>query len=116
MDLKNLPLPEFVKDEYKKFKKLTPIQKKAIEAGLLNNKSLLICAPTASGKTLVATLAISKTLGRGKSLYIVPLKALANEKYKEYKELLRNTRYKSIMSTSDIDSESSYLTNYDIIY
>ncbi len=115
MDLKNLPLPEFVKDEYKKFKELTPIQKKAIEAGLLDNKSLLICAPTASGKTLVATLTISKTLGNGKSLYIVPLKALANEKYKEYKELLRNTGYKSIMSTSDIDSESSYLANYDIL-
>jgi len=115
MNLKTLPLPIFVKNHYDKFNQLTPIQKKAVNSDLLNEKSLLICAPTASGKTLVATMAISKTLNKGKSLYIVPLKALANEKYREYKELLNETEYKVIMSTSDIDSESNYLAKYDIL-
>ena len=115
MNLKTLPLPIFVKNHYDKFNQLTPIQKKAVNSDLLNEKSLLICAPTASGKTLVATMAISKTLNKGKSLYIVPLKALANEKYREYKELLNETEYKVIMSTSDIDSESNYLSKYDIL-
>ena len=115
MDLKNLPLPKLIKDHYTKFNQLTPIQEKAINNDLLNEKSLLICAPTASGKTLIATMAISKTLGKGKSIYVVPLKALANEKHKEYKALLENTEHKVIMSTGDIDSESTYLANYDIL-
>ena len=60
-------------------------------------------------------MAITKTLGEGKSIYIVPLKALANEKYKEYKEYLENTEYKTIMSTGDIDSENNYLADNDLL-
>jgi len=94
---------------------LTPIQKKAVQAGLLEHKSQLICAPTASGKTLVATMAIANTLDKGTCIYLVPLKALANEKYKEYKQLLETTNYKTIMSTGDIDSKSPHLANYDLL-
>jgi len=54
MQIKNLPLPEYFKQFYNKFPNLTPIQEKAINANLLKKESLLICAPTASGKTLVA--------------------------------------------------------------
>jgi len=115
MKLNNLPLPHYFKEFYQKFTNLTPIQEKSIQSGLLENKSLLVCAPTASGKTLIATIAISNTLQRGKAVYLVPLKALANEKYKEYKELFQNTQYKVIKSTGDIDSESSYLANYDLL-
>lgn len=119
MNLNDLPLPEFFHKHYTKYNTLTPIQEKAVTAGLLENKSLLICAPTASGKTLVATMAICKTLNnkttKGKSLYLVPLKALANEKFKEYKHLLQDTPHKVTISISDIDSESGYLANYDLI-
>jgi len=115
MDINNLPLPEFIKQKYSKFPSLTPIQEKAVNAGLLEGKSLLISAPTASGKTLVATMAISKVLGHGKAVYLVPLKALASEKYKEYQDLFKETPYKVIMSIGDIDSDSGYLANYDII-
>ena len=115
MDINNLPLPEFIKQKYAKFPSLTPIQEKAVNAGLLEGKSLLISAPTASGKTLVATMAISKVLGHGKAVYLVPLKALASEKYKEYQDLFKETPYKVIMSIGDIDSDSGYLANYDII-
>ena len=82
---------------------------------LLKEKSLLICAPTASGKTLVATMAITNVIKEGKAIYLVPLKALANEKYKEYQELFKDTNYKVVMSTGDIDSDSSYLANYDLL-
>ena len=115
MQFSDLPLPEYFKQHYTKFPNLTPIQEKSIDARLLDNKSQLICAPTASGKTLVATMAIANTLGRGKAIYLVPLKALANEKFKEYQKLLENTKYKVIMSTGDIDSESNYLANYDLL-
>lgn len=115
MELKNLPLPEFFKKYYLKFTTLTPVQEKAINNGLLEEKSLLACAPTASGKTLIATMAIVNSLKEGKAIYLVPLKALANEKYKEYQELFQETEYKVIMSTGDIDSQSSYLAKYNLL-
>ena len=115
MQLTTLPLPDYFKQFYQKFSHLTPVQEKAIHAGLLNHKSQLVCAPTASGKTLIATMAIANTLDKGTCIYLVPLKALANEKYKEYKELLEKTEYKTIMSTGDIDSTSPHLANYDLL-
>ncbi|HIJ11478.1 TPA: DEAD/DEAH box helicase [Candidatus Woesearchaeota archaeon] len=115
MDIGKLALPAFFREKYAKFKRLTPIQTKAVQAGLLNEKSLLICAPTASGKTLIATMALANTLGKGKTLYLSPLKALANEKYKEYKALLEETAYNVAMSTGDIDSDSPYLAKNDLL-
>lgn len=115
MELDSLSLPLFFREHYTKYPALTPIQEKAVSAGLLDRKSLLICAPTASGKTLIATMAIVNSLNQGKAIYLVPLKALASEKYKEYQKLLEKTDYRVIMSTGDIDSESSYLAKYDLL-
>lgn len=115
MNISDLPLPEFFKEYYHKFPTLTPIQDKAIKANLLEKKSLLICAPTASGKTLVGTMAITNTLEKGKSLYLVPLKALATEKFREFKDLFEPQGFKVTIATGDIDSESAHLAKYDII-
>ena len=84
MDFSELPLPLFFQEHYHKFPSLTPIQEKALQAGLLQGTSLLACAPTASGKTMIATMALCQQVGKGKVIYLVPLKALASEKYKEY--------------------------------
>ena len=70
------------------FKKPNPVQKDSLSAGLLEGKNLVVAAPTASGKTLVAEMAALKTImkeGR-KVIYIVPLRALASEKYEEFKD------------------------------
>jgi helicase len=115
MLIQNLPLPDYFKNHYQKFSTLNSVQKKAFNTGLLQNNSLLVCSPTASGKTLIATMAIVNRLKEGKAIYLVPLKALANEKYKEYQELFRNTDYKVALSTGDIDSDSHYLLRYDLI-
>jgi helicase len=115
MKLNTLTLPDFFKNFYMKFPLLTPIQEKAINSGLLEWKSILACAPTASGKTLVATMAIVNSIKKGKAIYVVPLKALANEKYRHYQELLDKTEYKVIMSTGDVDSDSPYLSGYNLI-
>lgn len=115
MELKSLSLPGFFLEYYQKLETLTPIQEKSVNSGLLDNRSLLVCAPTASGKTLVATMAIINKLKEGKALYVVPLKALANEKYKEYKALLEKTDYNVIISTGDVDSDSPFLSRYDLI-
>ena len=100
----------------KEIKTLRPAQEKSIKKGLLDRKNLLVCTPTASGKTLIAELAALKNIlkGNGKAIYIVPLKALASEKYKDFKN-----RYESVakiaLSIGDFDSNDSYLIDYDLI-
>ncbi|MDE0090429.1 MAG: DEAD/DEAH box helicase [Thaumarchaeota archaeon] len=75
--------------ESRGFVDLYPPQAAAVEAGLLDGRSLLVSAPTASGKTLVATLAILSHLARGggRVVYLSPLRALAAEKYDEFAAL-----------------------------
>jgi helicase len=96
---------------------LRPSQVKAVEAGLFEGKNLLICTPTASGKTLIAEMAGVKNIleRKGKAVYVVPLKALANEKFKEFKEKYGNL-FRIALSIGDIDSADSYLIDYDFIF
>ena len=71
---------------------LYPPQAAAVKAGLLGGRSVLVSAPTASGKTLVAMLAMMAHLsaGRpGKIVYLSPLRALASEKFAEFRRLGR---------------------------
>lgn len=93
-----------------------PSQKKALDKGLLEHKSLLICTPTASGKTLIAEMAAMQTiLEKGaKAVYIVPLIALANEKAKEFKRKYGHL-CKVALCTGDLDSADPYLADYDFI-
>ena len=96
---------------------LRPSQKKAIDAGLLKHENLLVCTPTASGKTLVAEIAAMNNIltKRGKAIYIVPLKALASEKFKDFKKKYSHIA-KIALSIGDIDSGDSYLAKYDLIF
>lgn len=95
---------------------LRPVQEKAVNAGLLKGKNLLVCTPTASGKTLVAELAALMHImsQKGKAVYIVPLRALASEKYKSFKRRYGHIA-KIALSSGDIDSDESYLASYDLI-
>ena len=100
----------------KEITKLRPAQEKSIKKGLLQGKNLLVCTPTASGKTLIAELTALKSIieGKGKAVYIVPLKALASEKYRDFKKRY-NTIAKVALSIGDIDSSDSFLADYDLI-
>lgn len=104
---------EVLKEE--NIEELRPAQVKSIEKGLLERKNLLVCTPTASGKTLIAEMAALKSIleGRGKAVYIVPLIALANEKYKEFKK--KYSFLKVALSIGDVDSSDPKLANYDLI-
>lgn len=97
------------------FSTLRPSQVKSIEAGLFEDKNLLVCTPTASGKTFVAELAFLNAVlhDKGKAIYVVPLRALASEKYKAFKK--DYPQLKIAISSGDIDSDDSYLERYDII-
>ena len=101
---------------------LYPIQEEAVKAGVLDGKSVLLSAPTASGKTLVPLMVAAKAVGSGtgKVVYMVPLRALAYEKFQEFKILsrLRKPNGKPTrvgISTGDYDSAAESLKYYDII-
>jgi superfamily II RNA helicase len=54
---------------------------------LLADRSVVVSAPTGSGKTLVAEAAIVAALAAGKrTIYTTPLKALSNQKLREFRE------------------------------
>ncbi|HLX89581.1 MAG TPA: DEAD/DEAH box helicase [Acidimicrobiales bacterium] len=60
-----------------------PFQFEAFDA-LDAGRSVLVSAPTGSGKTVVADYAVARALaGRGKAFYTTPLKALSNQKHGE---------------------------------
>ncbi|MEM1724468.1 MAG: DEAD/DEAH box helicase [Thermoplasmata archaeon] len=93
---------------------LYPPQELAIKK-IFEGKSVVVSMPTASGKTLIAYAAIIRALSLNmKALYVVPLRALAMEKYDELKELIGND-YKIILSIGDYDSSSKELKGADVV-
>ncbi|MGH9918082.1 MAG: DEAD/DEAH box helicase, partial [Nitrososphaerales archaeon] len=114
-----LPLPaEFTGFlEAQGFVNLYPPQAAAVEAGLLEGRNLLIASPTASGKTLIAALAAYKRIveEKRKAVYLSPLRALASEKYAEFRNLLERFGVRCAISTGDFDSAGEALKNYDLL-
>jgi len=115
--IRELDIPEDIIGFYEDsgIKELYPPQAEAIEMGLLEKKNLLAAIPTASGKTLLAELAMIKSIREGgKALYIVPLRALASEKFERFRELAP-FGIKVGISTGDLDSRADWLGVNDII-
>jgi helicase len=124
--IEDLDLPVSAREFYigSGINELYPPQAAAIEAGLLSDRNLVAAIPTASGKTLLAEFAMLKSIlneGRmGKALYIVPLRALASEKFDRFRsfERIRKSNGRGIstgISTGDLDSRDEWLGNFDII-
>ena len=122
MKIEKLDLPEsaieFLKSEG--LTKLYPPQNDAIKAGLLKGKSVLVSAPTASGKTLIATLAIISYLSKnkGKVIYLSPLRALAAEKFLEFKKLEKisiGNKIKVGISTGDYENIEKKLEKNNVL-
>ena len=122
MKIEKLDLPEsaikFLKSEG--FGKLYPPQADSVKSGLLDGTSILVSAPTASGKTLIAMLAILSYLfkNNGKIIYLSPLRALAAEKFTEFKKLEKITLGKKIkvgISTGDFENIEKNLEKSNIL-
>ncbi len=99
-------------------KDLYPPQVLAVESGLLRSRdSWVIAAPTASGKTLIAEMAILENFlaRRGKSLYLVPLRALAREKYDDISHRYRGAGLRVFQTTGDLDSAEPWLIRGDLV-
>jgi len=82
---------------------LLPLQEIAVKRhGLFSGSSLVIQAPTSSGKTFIGEMAaVRAALDRKKALYLVPLKALAEEKYHDFKQKYGAYGIKVIVSSRD---------------
>ena len=66
---------------------LDPFQQKAIEA-LEAEHSVLVCAPTGTGKTIIADWIVDQALQEGRRVvYTAPIKALSNQKFRDYRRL-----------------------------
>ncbi|OGS55861.1 MAG: hypothetical protein A3K60_00185 [Euryarchaeota archaeon RBG_19FT_COMBO_56_21] len=93
---------------------LYPPQEQAIRPAL-EGKNLVLAIPTASGKSLIAYLAMLQAVLRGgKALYIVPLKALASEKFEDLSKF-EDLGIKVGESTGDLDEVDPKLHQYDIV-
>jgi len=71
-----------------RFDTLLPVQSLAVENGVTDGEDQLVVSATATGKTLVGEMAgLDRVLnGQGKMLFLVPLVALANQKYQQFRE------------------------------
>jgi len=117
MNVKELPFSEEVLSIFKEWgiEEFYPPQAEAIPLAL-DGKNLVLSIPTAAGKSLVAYIAILHKLLKegGKALYVVPLKALAREKYEELQSF-KKIGFKIALSTGDLDESDPRLGRYDII-
>ncbi|NJE05234.1 ATP-dependent DNA helicase [Thermococcus sp. M36] len=118
MKVEDLPVDERIKRVVRErgIEELYPPQAEALKSGVLEGKNLVLAIPTASGKTLVSEIVmVNKLLQEGgKAVYLVPLKALAEEKYREFKEW-ESLGIRVAATTGDYDSTDEWLGRYDII-
>ena len=124
MRVQDLPIADQVKHvlSEKGYDALYPPQVDAINSGALTGKNVVLASPTASGKTLVAELAILKKVldEQGIALYLTPLRALASEKHEEFQtyssiEKRDGHKIRIAITSGDYDSSDEHLGRYDVI-
>ncbi len=124
MKIAELPIAESVKEVLAGIGicELFPPQEACIQAGVLEGQNILLASPTASGKTLIAELCAMKQVleNGGKVIYLSPLRALASEKFVEFKKYTDVTKPDGRkvavgISTGDFDTADNWLERYDVI-
>ena len=97
---------------------LFPPQARALPNSL-DGRNLMLAIPTASGKSLVAhiTMAhrLSNDLNGMRGVYIVPLKALASEKFRELSEICKSVDLKVGLAIGDRSSENNFAEDSDVL-
>ncbi|MDK2974320.1 MAG: ATP-dependent helicase [Methanofollis sp.] len=114
MKVADLPLPETLKSRYAErgIENLYPPQEASVAAGIFEGKNLLCAIPTASGKTIVAEMVMHRHCADGgKCLYIVPLRALASEKFEDFS----GKGVRVGVATGDLDRQDAYLGRNDVV-
>ena len=114
-----LGLPSRVAELYtaRGIRELYPPQEAALRSGITEGRSLVLASPTASGKTLVAELLMLHValVRGGRSIYLVPLRALAGEKFQSFRDLFSPLGLKVGISTGDFDRTDPDLASHDVL-
>ena len=92
-------------------------QLSALKKGLLLKRSFLIATPSGSGKTLTAEIAAIHTILKyqGKSLFLVPLRALAYEKFLYFQEVYSSLGVKVRLAVGDQELPQKELQQADLL-
>jgi replicative superfamily II helicase len=106
-------VPEFA--EAFGFEEFNRMQRTALPAILDSDENVVASAPTASGKTALAELAICKTLrDGGTALFVAPMRALTNEKESEW-ERFESLGYSVYVVTGERDLNPRRAERADIL-
>ena len=106
-------VPEFA--EAFPFESFNRMQREALPAVLDSGENVVVSAPTASGKTALAELAICRTLRNdGTALFLAPLRALTNEKEDEW-ERFESLGYSVYVVTGERDLNPRRAERADIL-
>jgi len=97
---------------------LFPPQAEALPKSL-KGRNLMLAIPTASGKSLVAHITMAHRLANNlkgmRGIYIVPLKALASEKFDELSEICKSVNLRVGLAIGDRSSETNLVEGSDVL-
>ncbi|TSD14844.1 DEAD/DEAH box helicase [Haloglomus irregulare] len=97
------------------FEEFNRMQRAALPAVLDSEENVVVSAPTASGKTALAELAICRTLrSDGTALFLAPLRALTNEKESEW-ERFEDLGYSVYVVTGERDLNPRRAERADVL-
>ena len=94
---------------------LLPVQEAAVARhGVLAGRNLIVQAPTSAGKTLIGEMAATRAALAGrKVLYLVPTKALAEDKFAHFTALYSALGLRIIVTTRDRRQDDRRFTSGD---
>ncbi|KAE8713531.1 DEAD-box ATP-dependent RNA helicase ISE2 [Hibiscus syriacus] len=89
--------------------RIDKFQRMAIEA-FLRGSSVVVSAPTSSGKTLIAEAAAVATVARRRRLfYTTPLKALSNQKFRQFRDTFGDNNVGLLTGDSAVNKDAQIL-------
>lgn len=116
-----LPVTDIIDEKFREmfpYRNFNRMQSKAVPVILASDENVVVSAPTASGKTVLAEAAMVRELSkaeRGKVLFIAPLRALTNEKESEWKRVLSTLGFKVYVVTGERELYPSEARSADVI-
>uniref|UniRef100_A0AAY4D3E8 Activating signal cointegrator 1 complex subunit 3 n=1 Tax=Denticeps clupeoides TaxID=299321 RepID=A0AAY4D3E8_9TELE len=122
LDLQPLPVTALGNHEYEslyKFTHFNPIQTQIFHTLYHTDTNVLLGAPTGSGKTIAAEMAIFRVFNKyptSKVVYIAPLKALVRERMEDWKVRIEEKLGRKVVElTGDVTPDMRAVSQADVI-